>query len=135
MFENLTTKSLLYQENHALDCMEIEELRRICREETERARQLRTDELDAQKKEELSTVNQLLSQIRTLQDKVNALSEDKEFYDPETARSPGMSHVPVKPREFRVPEACSAAILDYRTFRGTHRVLQETFLKICLEKD
>ena len=69
MFEELTTKSRLYQENHALDCMEIEELRRICCEETERARQLRTDELYATKNEEPSTVSQLLSQIRTLQDK------------------------------------------------------------------
>ena len=55
--------------------MEIQELRRICCEETERARQLRTDELYAEKKEEPSTVNQLLTQIRTLQDKVNALNE------------------------------------------------------------
>ena len=39
----------LYQEDHAKDCSEIEELRRICHEETERARQLRTDELFAQK--------------------------------------------------------------------------------------
>ena len=53
MFEELTTKSRLYQENHALDCKDIEELRRICREETERVRQLRTDELYAQKKEEV----------------------------------------------------------------------------------
>ena len=77
IFEELTTKSRRYQENHALHCMEIEELRRICHEETERARQSRTDELQAQKKGELSTVNQLLSQIGTLQDKVNALSDEK----------------------------------------------------------
>ena len=44
IFEEFTTKSRLYQENHASDCMEIEELRRICHEETERARQLRTGE-------------------------------------------------------------------------------------------
>ena len=49
MFEELTMKSRLYEENHALGCMEIEELRRICREETERAQQLRTDALCAQK--------------------------------------------------------------------------------------
>ena len=50
MFEELTTKSRLYQEDHALNCMEIEELQRICNEETERARQLRRDELFVQKK-------------------------------------------------------------------------------------
>ena len=38
-------RSRLYQENHAKDCQEIEELRRICCEETDRARQLRIDEL------------------------------------------------------------------------------------------
>ena len=58
-FEELMMKSRLYRESHAQDCFEIEELRIICREETERARQL-TDELDAQKKDEPSTVNQLL---------------------------------------------------------------------------
>ena len=73
--------------------MEIEELQRICHEETESARQLRTDELYAQKKEELSTMNQFLFQIRTLQDKENALNDEKEFFDPETASSSGMSHV------------------------------------------
>ena len=39
-------------------------------------------------------MNQLSSEIRTLQDKVNALSEEKEFYDPETVSSSGISHVP-----------------------------------------
>ena len=91
------SKSRLFQKNHALDCMDIEELRRICHEETERARQLRTDELYAQKKEEPSTMNQLSSQIRTLQDKVNGLNERKECYDSETAKSSGMSHVPSQP--------------------------------------
>ena len=35
----------LFQENQAQDCQAIEELRRICCEETDRARQARTDEL------------------------------------------------------------------------------------------
>ena len=39
-------------------------------------------------------MNQLLSQIGTLPDRVNALNEEKEFSDPETASSSGMSHVP-----------------------------------------
>ena len=79
IFEELTLKSRLETENHARDCLDIEESLSICREETERARQKRTDELYAQKQEEPSTVNQLLSQIRTLQDQVNALNEEKEF--------------------------------------------------------
>ena len=51
MFEELITKSRLYQENHASDCTELEELRRICHEEKERARQFRTDQLHAQKRQ------------------------------------------------------------------------------------
>ena len=39
-------------------------------------------------------MNQLLSQIWTLQDQENAMNEEKEFYDPETASSSGMSNVP-----------------------------------------
>ena len=56
---------------------------------------MRTDALytHQKKREEPSAMNQLLSQIRTLQDKVNALKEEKEFYDPETASSSGMSQV------------------------------------------
>ena len=103
MFEDFTTKSGLYQENQASNCMEIEELRRICHEETERARQLRTGELHAQKIEEPSTMSQLLSQIRTLHDKVNALNELKEFHDPQTASSSGMSHVPSQPSRIPSP--------------------------------
>ena len=57
--------------------MESEESRRICREETERARQLITDELHAHKKEEPSTMNQLLSQIWTLQDRANQQLESQ----------------------------------------------------------
>ena len=85
MFEELKTKSRLYQENHALDCLAIEELRRICHEETERARQLRTDEFCAQKKEEPSAMNQLLSQIWTLQD-------SEELWN--VPRSPQPSRIP-----------------------------------------
>ena len=44
-------------------------------------------------RENLSTVNQLLAQIQELQDKVNSLSDAREFYDPETASSSGISHV------------------------------------------
>ena len=64
MFEQAAMKSRLYQESHAKDCIEIQELRRICFEETERVRQLRADEFYAQNKEELSTMSHLLSQIQ-----------------------------------------------------------------------
>ena len=42
-------------------------------------------------------MSQLLTQIQDLQNKGNSLSDAREFYDPETARSSGASHVPGKP--------------------------------------
>ena len=39
------------------------------------------------------TVSQLLAQMRESQDKVNSLSDAREFHDPETAGSSGASHV------------------------------------------
>ena len=41
----LELRNGLFQDNHARDCQEIEELRRICCEEANRARQARSDEL------------------------------------------------------------------------------------------
>ena len=116
MFEKLTMKSGLYQENR----LEIEE--------TETARLLRTDELYAQRKKEHSTMHQLLSQIQTLQDKVNALNEEKRIFTiwRQRAALEGPTF-PVNPREFRVQEVCVAAILDCRTVHGIRWVLQEMF--------
>ena len=58
---------------------------------------MRIDELCRQQKEKSSTVNQFLSlsQSQELQDKVNSLNDEKDFYDPENASSSGLSHVPV----------------------------------------
>ena len=67
-------------------------------------------------------MNQLFAQIQDLQDKVNSLNDEREFYDLETA-------FPVNPRDFRIAEVCLAAILACRTIHGTRWVLQETFLK------
>ena len=44
-YGELETRNRLFQENHATDCQEIEDLRRTCGEETDRARQARIDEL------------------------------------------------------------------------------------------
>ena len=41
-----------------------------------------------------TTVNQLLTQIRELQNKVNSLSHARKFYDPESESSSGATHVP-----------------------------------------
>ena len=114
--------------------MEILELRRIRHEEMERARLLRTDELCVQKKIEPSAMNQFLSQICTLQDKVNVLNEEKEFYDPETGSNSGMSHVPSQPLRVPSPRGMLSRELDCRTFHGTRWVVQEMFLRIHLLK-
>ena len=76
----------------------IEELWRICCEETDRARQARIDVLCMHQKRNPTTVSQqLLTQIQDLQNKVNSLPDAREFYDPETASSSGATHVPSKP--------------------------------------
>ena len=95
-FSKLSTKNV-FQENRVKDCQAMEELRRICCEERDRARQVRIDAVSMQQEENPSTVNQLLAQILELQDKVNSLNDAKEFYGPQTTSSPGMSHVPWQP--------------------------------------
>ena len=80
-------------ENRARDCQEMRELRRICCKQADTARQFKLDELS------MSTVNQLLSQIQDLQNKVYSLKDAIEFYDYETASSSGASHVPSQPSD------------------------------------
>ena len=106
----------------------IEELRRICCAEVEKARQQKIDNLSMRKKS-FSTVTKLLAQIQDLQDKVNSLNGAKEFYDPETANSSGVSHVPSQlmsiPRfqRFGLPRFLLAACYTefYRYFRTRFR--------------
>ena len=64
---------MLFQENHATDCQKIEELGRICCEETDRARQARIDELSMHQEMNPTTVSQVMAQIRELQNKVKFL--------------------------------------------------------------
>ena len=52
----LEMKNRHFRENHAKDCQEIEELRRICCEETDRARQARIDELSLHQERNPATV-------------------------------------------------------------------------------
>ena len=79
-------------------------------------------------------VNQLLSQIRTLQVKVNALCEENEFYDPETASSSGMSHGPSQPSRIPSPRGMLSrgSVLPHyaaNTIRTSGNVLQIYLLK------
>ena len=59
------------------------------------------DELSMHQKRDCATVSQLLTQIQELQNKVNSLSDAREFYDPETASTSGASHVLSQP--FTIP--------------------------------
>ena len=93
----------------------------MCCEETDRARQLRIDELSMQQERNPSTVSQLL--IQDLQNKVTSLTDAREFYDPETASSSGSSHVPSQPLNIPSPRGMlsrdSCLLLDTRNSMGT----------------
>ena len=90
-------RNRLFQKSRARNCQETEE---ICCEETDRARQLRIDELSMQQERNPTTVSQRLTQIQDLQNKANSLANAGELYDPETASSSGASHVPSRPLIF-----------------------------------
>ena len=72
-------RNRLFQEDHARDCQEIEELRRSCCEETDRAGQARIDEMSMHQERNPTTVSKLMAQIRESQNRVNSLSDAKEF--------------------------------------------------------
>ena len=93
-FGELEIRNRIFQGNRARDCREIEELQRICCEETDRVRQLRIDKFSMQQERNPSAVNQFLSQIKDLQNKVNSLTDAREFHDPYTASGSGTFHVP-----------------------------------------
>ena len=95
--EDLEKRNRAFQEDRAGDCQETQELRRICCAEADRARQLKYDEPSTQKEDNPSAVNQFMVQIQELQDKVNSLTDAKEFHDPETASSTGLSSFIVNP--------------------------------------
>ena len=117
------------QESHARDCQEIEELRRICCEEADRARQARIHEMSVHQERHPTPVSQLLTEVQELQNKINSLSDAREFL---TILNQGAAlerpTFPVNPLLFRIPGPCLAAILDCCTTHRILRVLQETFL-------
>ena len=86
----LEVRNRLFQESQAKDCQEIQELRRMCCEETDRARQAIIDELSMQQDRNPTTVSTFLAQILDLQNKVDSLSGAREFlrsWDSEQLRS------------------------------------------------
>ena len=121
--DELEMRNKASQEDRARNCQESEELPRFCRTEAEGVRQLRSEELSAQKEQSKSTVHQLMVQIQELQDKVNSMNDAKEFCDPETASSSGLSHVPSQPMSIPSPRGMinrdSCLQLDTRKSLGT----------------
>ena len=69
---DLETRNRLFRGHQAKDCQEMEELRRICCEQADRARQARIDELSMHQERYPTTVSQLLTQIQDVQNKVNS---------------------------------------------------------------
>ena len=69
------------------------------------------------------TVSQLLTHVKDLQNKVNSLSDAREFYDPETANSSGATHVPSQPSKIPSPRTMpchdSGLPLDTWNITGT----------------
>ena len=94
LYGELELRNGLFQEDHARDCQEIEELRRTCFEDARRARQARIDELSMYQERNPTTESHLLTQIQELQNNVSSLSDAREFYDPESGSSSGATHVP-----------------------------------------
>ena len=134
----LELRKSLFRENQAKDWQETGELSGTGCEETDRGRRARIDGVSMHQERNPTTVSQLLTRIQDLQNKVNSLSDARDFYDPESGSSSGMSRVfqsTVKNSESQ-PEPCLAAIRDCRMIHGILRVLQETFLNdSLLEKD
>ena len=116
-------RTRLYQQSHRRTCQEIVELRRICCEETDRARQVRIDEMSVQHVRDPTSVTQLVTQIQDLQNKVNSLSEATEFHGPQTASSSGACHVPSQPLTIPSPRGMPSRDpglpLDTRSIVGT----------------
>ena len=75
----LEMRNRLFRENRAKKSQEIEELKTICCEETDRAGQARIGELSMHLERNPTTLSQLLTQIQDLQNKVNSLSDPRDF--------------------------------------------------------
>ena len=79
MSGELEMKNRLLRENQVKDLQEMEELRRICYEETDRARQARIDELSWQQERNPTTLSQFLTQIQTFAEQSKFLVRYERF--------------------------------------------------------
>ena len=125
-------RNRIYQECHTRTCQEIEELRRICHEETDRARQARIVELSLHQGRNPTTVIQLLTQLQIYSINFILCQMQRIFTILRQRTALEQPTFPVNPLLFRVPGPCLAAILDCRTTHGTSWVLLQTFVKAYL---
>ena len=124
----LALRNRLFQEDHARDCHEIEESRRICCEETDRARQARIDELSMHQEESYvcESINDSDAKI-TQQSKLLVRRE-------RILRSPIREQLWSNPRSrsnlyyYESQNLCRTVILVSHVIRKMVRILQETFL-------
>ena len=118
----LEKRNKLFRESRTKDCQEIQELRRRCCEESDRARQAKLDEWCVQQQRNPHTASQLLTQIRELQDRANSSFDVREFHDPQTASSSGAAHVPSHPLTIpssrTMPCRASGLLHDTRNLMG-----------------
>ena len=91
LYGGLELRNRLFQENHGKVNQEIEE--RICCEEIEQTRQARSEELSVQQRRNPTTVSQMMARIQDLQNKVNTMTDAREFSDLESRSSSGAIHV------------------------------------------
>ena len=111
----------LYRENQATYCQEIEELRRRCCEETDRARQPRTDELSMHQPGDPNTVSQLLTQIRSREGPSQALFENsKNLASSSRGMRPEFSGENIVP-EMEVRRGPQSSSLPVRRFQSGGR--------------
>ena len=88
-FGELSTQNRIYQEHHARDCQEIEELRRTCCEQADRVRQLRIDELSTQQERKSLHRDSAFVPNSGTAGHCESVNDEKEFHDPETASTSG----------------------------------------------
>ena len=101
------------------DCHEIKELRRFCYEEADKTIQSRIEEM-VMNQDGPSVVNQDMSEIQELQNKVNSLTDARDFHDPEGRIQQLwiIPRFPPDPSLFRVAANSQAANLQCRMIHG-----------------
>ena len=123
LYGELELRNRLFQEDHARDCQEIEELRRNFCEETDRARQARIDELSLHQERNPTSVSRLLTQIQDFLNKVNSARMQETFTI--LNQRAASTHVPsrfsaiLSPRT--LPRCDSGLARDTQNCNGYHR--------------